>query len=197
MKNKKWLVVLICVLLVAAIAAAAVLLSRPKEEVKPEATAVPEQTEEAKEDAPRMLVFSVLLGVAVGILYAGVAFIAPQLYNTTDSVKHLATQFLLVTAVFMPIEGPLNVSYFLVRSGGKTLITMFTDCGLLWLVQGTTAFFLSEFTNLPVIPLFALVEAGMIVKLAVSLLYVAQGKWAHSVVEEDLTEDRLPSSADA
>ncbi|MBO4873211.1 MAG: MATE family efflux transporter [Lachnospiraceae bacterium] len=155
------------------------------------------QTEEAKEDAPRMLVFSVLLGVAVGILYAGVAFIAPQLYNTTDSVKHLATQFLLVTAVFMPIEGPLNVSYFLVRSGGKTLITMFTDCGLLWLVQGTTAFFLSEFTNIPVIPLFALVEAGMIVKLAVSLLFVANGKWAHSVVEEDLTEDRLPSSADA
>ena len=143
------------------------------------------QVEEAKEDAPRMLAFAVLLGVAVGILYAGVAFIAPQLYNTTDSVKSLATDLLLVTAAFMPIEAALNGSYFMVRSGGKTLITMFTDCGLLWIVQGTMAFFLSEFTEIGVVPLFALVEGGMIVKLVFSLYFVAKGNWARSVVEEE------------
>ena len=142
------------------------------------------QVEEAKEDAPRMLMFAVLLGVGVGILYAGVAFVAPQLYNTTDSVKSLATSLLLVTAAFMPIEAVLNGSYFMVRAGGKTLITMFTDCGLLWIVQGTMAFFLSEFTEIGVVPLFALVEGGMIVKLVFSLYFVAKGDWARSVVED-------------
>ena len=144
------------------------------------------QVEEAKEDAPKMIVFAALLGAGVGILYVGVAYLAPQLYNTTDSVRRVATDLLLVTAAFMPIEAILNGSYFMVRAGGKTLITMFTDCGLLWIVQGTTAFLLSEFTDIGVIPLFALVEAGMIVKMAVSLFFVHQGKWARSVVEEEL-----------
>ena len=144
------------------------------------------QVEEAKEDAPKMIVFAALLGVGVGILYVGVAYLAPQLYNTTDSVRRVATDLLLVTAAFMPVEAILNGSYFMVRAGGKTLITMFTDCGLLWIVQGTTAFLLSEFTDIGVIPLFALVEAGMIVKMAVSLFFVHQGKWARSVVEEEL-----------
>lgn len=49
MKNKKWLIGLICLVLVAAIAAAVVLLTRPKDEAKPEETAVPEQTEQTEE----------------------------------------------------------------------------------------------------------------------------------------------------
>lgn len=145
--------------------------------------------QEAREDAPRMIVFSALLGVAIGILYVGVAFGAPLLYNTTSEVRRLATELLLVTAVFMPAEAALNGSYFMVRSGGKTLITMFTDCGLLWIVQCSVGFALSRFTDIGVIPLFTIVEAGMIVKTAVSLFIVARGKWAHSIVEEPGAED--------
>ena len=44
MKNRKWLIGLICLVLVLAIAAAVVLLTKPKDEAKPEETAVPEQT---------------------------------------------------------------------------------------------------------------------------------------------------------
>ena len=36
------------------------------------------------------------------------------------------------------------------------------------------------------IPLFAWVEAGLIVKLAFSLYFVAQGTWARTVVEEEM-----------
>ena len=141
--------------------------------------------EEAKQDAPRMIMFSILLGIAVGILYIGVAFIAPRLYNTGEDVIKIATELLLVTAAFMPFDAALNGSYFMVRSGGKTLITMFTDSGLLWLVQCSLAFLLSRFTDMPVVPLFAIVEAGMIVKLTVGLFFVKQGKWAHTIVEEE------------
>ena len=44
MNNKKWLTVLVCVLVIAAIVAAVVLLTRPKTEEKPAATATPEVT---------------------------------------------------------------------------------------------------------------------------------------------------------
>ena len=139
--------------------------------------------DKARSDAPKMVVFSALLGAAIGVLYVGVAFVAPQLYNTTDDVRRVATDLLLVTAVFMPVDASLNGSYFMVRSGGRTLITMFTDCGLLWIVQCSLGYVLSRFTEIGVIPLFAIVEGGMLVKLAVSLYFVAQGKWANTVVE--------------
>ena len=142
------------------------------------------QIEEARQDAPRMLVFSALLGLAIGILYVGVAFGAPLLYNTTDEVRRIATELLLVTAVFMPVEATLNGSYFMVRSGGKTMLTMFTDCGLLWLVQCSVGFVLSRFTAIDVTGLFAAVEGGLLIKLAVNLIIVTRGKWAHSIVEE-------------
>ena len=49
MKNRKWLVILCCVILVAAVVAAVVLLTRPKDTPKEtEATAAPEATETAE-----------------------------------------------------------------------------------------------------------------------------------------------------
>ncbi len=92
---------------------------------------------------------------------------------------------MLVTALFMPVDATLNGSYFMVRSGGRTLITMFTDCGLLWLVQCLGAYLLSRYTDIGIIALFTLVEAGMLVKVAVSLWIIAKGSWARSIVAEN------------
>ncbi len=139
---------------------------------------------EAREDAPRLITFMLILGIAIALIYAGVAFVAPHLYNTDADVRRLATELMLVTAAFLPFDAMLNGSYFMVRSGGKTLITMLTDCGMLWSVQVVAAFFISRFTDLPIIPLFAIVESGMILKCAVSLWFVRQGKWANRIVAE-------------
>ena len=96
----------------------------------------------------------------------------------------MATQLMLVNAAFMPVDAVLNGSYFMVRAGGKTLITMLTDCGMLWLIQGLTAFLLSRFTDVPVLVLYTAVQAGLIIKAMVSLWFVRQGAWANSVVAE-------------
>lgn len=141
--------------------------------------------EEARADAPKMIAFSFMLGVLVGVLYVGTAFVAPRLYNTEPGVRVIATRLMLVTALFMPVDATLNGSYFMVRSGGRTLITMFTDCGLLWLVQCLGAYLLSRYTDIGIIALFTLVEAGMLVKVAVSLWIIARGNWARSVVAEN------------
>ena len=142
------------------------------------------KTEEAKQDAGRLLVFSVMLGIGIAVLYAGMAFIAPHFYKTGEEVRRTATSLMLVTAVFMPADALLNGSYFMVRAGGKTLITMITDCGMLWLLQGTLSFILTRYTDISIIPLFTAVQACMIVKAAVSLFFVHSGRWAKTIVEE-------------
>lgn len=142
--------------------------------------------QEAKDDSRRLLVFTCLLGTAIGVVYFAAAHFIPHLYNTTGEVKSLATAFMITNSIFFPLEGILNGSYFMVRSGGKTLITMITDSGLLWGLQGTLAFVISEFTALPIIPFYALIQSMMIIKVMVGLYIVKQGKWAHSVVSEGL-----------
>nr|MBQ6241500.1 MATE family efflux transporter [Lachnospiraceae bacterium] len=140
---------------------------------------------EARENAPKMIVFSALLGVVIGAVYFAAAHFLPYLYNTTEDVQRLATSLMIASALFFPTEGILNCCYFIVRAGGKTMITMLTDSGLLWGVQVSTAFFISRFTDMPIVPFYTLVQSLIVIKGIVGLLFVRQGKWAVSLVKEE------------
>ncbi|MBQ7146738.1 MAG: MATE family efflux transporter [Lachnospiraceae bacterium] len=140
--------------------------------------------EEAKADARRLLVFCFLLGLGIGLVYLAAASFIPLLYNTTADVRQLATSLMMICACFFPLEGLLNGSYFMVRAGGKTLITMLTDSGLLWGLQASVAFIISRFTDFPIVPFYALIQSFMIVKALVGLWFVKQGKWANMIVTE-------------
>ncbi|MBO4838633.1 MAG: MATE family efflux transporter [Lachnospiraceae bacterium] len=140
---------------------------------------------EARESAPKLVVFSALLGVVIGAVYFAAAHFLPYLYNTTDDVHRLATSLMICSAVFFPMEGILNCCYFIVRAGGRTLITMLTDSGMLWGVQVSTAFIISRFTEMPIVPFYALIQSLIVVKGIAGLLFVRQGKWAVSLVKEE------------
>ena len=47
----------------------------------------------------------------------------------------------------MPMNAFVNASYFTLRSGGKTVITFFFDCGYVWVVSIPLAYCLSRFTE--------------------------------------------------
>ena len=81
----------------------------------------------------------------------GLAFVFPHIYNTEQSVRALATQFILISAVMMPVQAFLNASYFTIRSGGKTGITFFFDGGFMWICTIPLAFVLSRFSGFPIL----------------------------------------------
>lgn len=138
----------------------------------------------AKEEARKMIVFTALIGTAVAFVFVGIAFAAPSLYNVTPEVRRMARDMLLITALYMPANSALICSYYVVRSGGKTVLTMFLDSGLMWLFQCLPAYLLSRFTGIRVIPLYFWVQFGLILKLAVNLYFVRRGDWVQSLVEE-------------
>ena len=141
--------------------------------------------ERAKEEARKMIVFTALIGAAVAVVFVGVAFLAPELYNVTPEVRRTARDMLLITALFLPVNSALICAYYVVRSGGKTVLTTFLDSGLMWLFQCVPAYLLSRFTGIRVIPLYFWVQFGMVLKLAVNLYFVRRGDWVHSLVEEE------------
>ena len=107
-----------------------------------------------------------------------------KLYEETgkESYKELAKYFIMLTAVFMPQNAFLHAAYFTLRSGGRTIITFFFDSVFIWVVSVSLAFVLSRFTALPVLGIYAIVQAADFIKCMIGFILVKKGVWLRNIV---------------
>ena len=152
--------------------------------------------ERAVDEDRKLIVFSVLLCTATGIVMAAVAPLVPRIYNTTDTVKALACDLLLVSACMMPIDAFTNASYFTLRSGGKTFITFLFDSVFVWAVCVPTAFVLSRFTGIPILPLFAIVRGLDLIKCVIGFILIKKRAWVNNLTG-GLSPEELSSAEPA
>ncbi len=103
--------------------------------------------QEARRTDTRLIVFSVLSCMVICSVMAMALPFIPLIYNTTDEVRLLARDLILITAVFMPLHAFLHASYFTMRSGGKTMLTFLFDSGSIWILSIPVALVLSRFTT--------------------------------------------------
>ena len=141
------------------------------------------EKKQAKFAAPKLFIFSMATVVLISALMSAFAPIFPQIYNTEDSVRSLATSLILTAAIFMPFAAGTNAGYFTLRSGGKTLLTFIFDCGFVWIVNIPLAFILSRYTELYIVYLYACVLATDTVKCLLSYILVKKGVWLNTVVD--------------
>lgn len=139
------------------------------------------EREEARADSHRLLAFSFCMGLCSMLLIGAVASFFPQIYNTTDEVRALATKFTLVLAVASPIQSLTNASYFTLRSGGKTKLTFLFDSVYVWSVNVTLAFVLSRFTTLSPVVVYAICQWIDITKATVGIILVNKGIWLRDI----------------
>ena len=96
----------------------------------------------------------------------------------------LATFFILVRALAIPIWTYTNATYFTLRSGGKTGITFLFDFGYSWLIMSPAAFLLNYFTNLDIHIVFAVVTYMEIIKVIIGYKLIKSGIWVNNLVEQ-------------
>ena len=136
---------------------------------------------EVRDSNRKLLTLSVSSGVFFGMLMACISGLFPQIYNTTDSVRHLAAALICVNAVFMPFDAYVNATYFTLRSGGQTFVTVLVDSCFTWVVCVPVAYCLSRFTNLTIVPLFSICLSTYLIKCAVGAFMLKQGKWIQNL----------------
>lgn len=141
--------------------------------------------EQARDDDRKLIFTCVITCMAVGGIMAILAPLIPQIYNTLDSVKALASQFLLVSAALMPISGFTNASYFTLRSGGKTFVTFLFDSVFVWVVSIPVAHILSRFTAMPILTLYICVQSLEIIKAVIGFILLRSGIWVNNLVESE------------
>lgn len=106
----------------------------------------------------------------------------PRLYDTTEGVRAYAANFIIITALFFPVQGFLNALYFTLRSGGKTLVTFLFDSVFSWTVAVPTAFLLCEFTTLPILGIYAIIQAADLIKVCIGYILIRKGVWISNIV---------------
>ena len=141
------------------------------------------ELERAVEEDRKLIAFSLTMSFVVAGVMALVAPLIPQLYNTTDAVRHLAVQLLMVWALLTPLHAYANACYFTLRSGGKTLITFAFDSMFAWVLQIPVAFILSRFTAVPIVPMYTIVEGMNIIKCLIGLVMLKSRKWVVNLVQ--------------
>ena len=138
--------------------------------------------EEAKDADRKIICFSVMCCTATSLLMLVIAPLFPNLYNTEEEVRSLARSFIIVNALFMPMNAFLHGTYFTLRSGGKTIITFLFDSVFMWAVSVPIAFCLTRFTLWQVITVYIAVQSADLIKCVLGYYLVRKGVWLNNIV---------------
>jgi putative MATE family efflux protein len=141
------------------------------------------KTEEAVTANKRLTWMSVLSSLVMGLILVATSSLIPSFYNTEDSVKQIASQFIFIFACFMPINAFVSCAYFTMRAGGKTFITMLFDSIYEIAINVPVALLLVSFTNLTA-PLIYTVVWGLVgVKSIVGHILVKNRLWLNDLTK--------------
>lgn len=140
--------------------------------------------ETAASDAKKMIAFSTLLGIISGVLIAICSLFFPNLYNTTEEVRALASSFIITVAISAPIQAILNASYFTLRSGGKTLLTFLFDSGYVWGFTIPLSYCMIRFTTLPVEWVYFMCYNSDIIRCMIGIALVRGGIWLNDLTKK-------------
>ena len=138
--------------------------------------------EEAKDADNKMIVFSVFCCVIVAVCMLFIGRFFPQIYNTSEEIRTLATKFIAVAAIIMPFCSFSHASYFTLRSGGKTMVTFLFDSVFTWIIIVPIAFLLAHFTGLGIVSVYFLVQATELIKVVIGYFMIRSNVWLVQMV---------------
>ena len=139
--------------------------------------------EEARDSDRKIIALSLISSIFFAVLLGIASPFIPLLYNTTDEVRTLASQFLRISAFMMPFIAFTHACYFTLRSGGQVKITMVFDSCYVWAFCIPLAYVLSRFTAIPIIPMYIIVSSTEVIKCVIGYILVKSGKWIINIVK--------------
>lgn len=139
--------------------------------------------EKAYDTDRKLITFSVVLSLGIGVVVFLIGDKIPLLYNVSDASKEYAAFFIKICSLFIPVHAFANASYFTIRSGGKTLVTFLMDSVFIMCVNVPIAFALFYVFHLSIWVIFPIVQAIDIIKVIIGMTLVKKKVWLNNIVE--------------
>ena len=137
---------------------------------------------EARRSAWRITVVSLCSCLILGSILFAISPAIPHIYNTENEIRHMASDFIKVLAVCMPINAFANIAYFTIRSGGRVFITILFDSCFTWFASVPIAYLLAHFTGLGVLWIYLIVSLAEFGKCVIGFILVKKGIWVRNIV---------------
>jgi putative MATE family efflux protein len=140
------------------------------------------QTEVAKQSSYRIMGFAFVISIMFSIIQIISAFIIPNIYDSSEEIKLMARNLIIISAILLPFNSVNCVCYFTLRAGGRMLITILFDSVFVIFVRVPIAFVLSHFTGLSIYWVFTFATAVDLVKIFVGYYLINKGIWIRYIV---------------
>lgn len=138
---------------------------------------------ELLEEAHQLAFCTFIICIISGIALLLISQWFPRIYNTSDTIRNLASGLICISAICMPLYGYENSAYFTLRSGGNTWMTFVFDSLFVWVVSIPVLFLLIRFTSLTVLPVFAIVQLLELIKCTLGFILVSKGVWINDLTQ--------------
>lgn len=136
---------------------------------------------EAQSTAKKMIFLSTTACIVIGLIMMLCKDLFPAIYNTEEKVKTLASYFILITSLFLPLNACIHGCYFTLRSGGKTFVTFLFDSVFVWIFIVPGAEIMTRFTSLSIELIFLIIKSIDILKCAIGITLVKKGVWIQNI----------------
>lgn len=140
------------------------------------------ETDTVYDDARKLITFSVLIGIVFAGALALFSGIIPRFYVLNDETRELTRKMILLCALVMPLDAFTHCAYFTIRSGGKVLVTLIFDSGVVWLINLPVAYILAHYTSMPILPMYLIVYGLNFIKCIIGFIFVKRKKWITKIV---------------
>ena len=139
---------------------------------------------EARDVDGKLIFLTEVIHVIIGAVMIICSPLLPRIYNVGTDVQDLTRQLLIIAGLSLPLHSFAHVTYFTIRSGGRTVITFFFDAVYTWLVTVVLAFILTRLTDWDIVRIYLCVQFIDIVKVFIGLLMLKSDFWARNVVND-------------
>ena len=143
--------------------------------------------EGAKTDDWRLIFTSTVVCAVIGCVMACTAPLFPQLFSeVAPQSRELAVSMIRIAGILLPCNAFAFATYFTLRSGGKALFVFAFDSGFMWLVCVPIALIIGHFTELPLVPMYAIILSLELIKCILGFIFVKSGFWAKNLIKEEV-----------
>ncbi len=142
------------------------------------------QMEEARDVDRKLIFLTEVIHVIIGGAMIAFSPLVPRMYNVGPEVQDLTRRLLVIAGLSLPLHSFAHVTYFTIRSGGRTVITFLFDAVYTWAVTVLLAFCLTRYTDLDILSVYCCVQFVDVIKLVIGLLMLRSDFWARNVVNE-------------
>ena len=140
--------------------------------------------EEARENAYRLLTFSMCLAVVFGSFLWLSRSVVPLLYTgVSEGARKVAVDVLAIQACLFWIYMGSAQCYFTLRAGGDMRHTLIMDSGFMWCINIPIVAAVAYYTNLPYLWPFIAGQITDVIKLAFAFRLVRREKWLVNLTE--------------